>query len=302
MRLARVLAASAATIAVLALGGGPAANAAPQTVPFEFTDGPQEFVVPDGVTTVQVEACGAEGGIGADLPVPAGLGAMVVASFAVQPGETLAVYVGGQGGNGTDTDGAAPGGAGGFNGGGDGGSIEAEENINSGGGGGGASDVRQGGDALENRVLVAGGGGGSGGSDENDDDFPNPGTGGDGGTDGQDGGNERGGTGGNQSAGGDGGTGHYDDGQDGDLGTGGGGGGADSQDSRGGGGAGGGYYGGGGGGSGDLAAGGGGGGGSSLNPGGTVTDGACGGDGYVLITFDAPAGPVAVVAEPTFTG
>ena len=296
MKIARVLTVVAGAAAVLVLGTAPVANAQTQTVRFEHTGEAQSFTVPAGVTEIEMEACGAEGGIGADLPTAAGLGAMVVASRTVQPGETLAVLVGGQGGDGSalDADGVAPGGAGGFNGGGEGGAADGSDDLRSGGGGGGASDVRQAGTDLANRVLVAGGGGGSGAWSDGDDDFPAgpPGTGGAGGTDeGLPGGNDHGGTGGTQSAGGLGGTGDYDDGVDGDLGIGGAGGAGTAINSRGGGGAGGGNYGGGGGGSADLSAGGGGGGGSSLNPGGVVTDGACTGDGYVEITFVVPPGP-----------
>ena len=113
----------------------------------------QNFVVPAGVTSVTVQAHGARGGRGSSLNVTPGNGGSVTATIAVTPGETLALFVGGLGGDGHAN---APG-AGGFNGGGTGPVV-----LNTGGGGGGASDVRQGGSALANRVVVAGGGGGSG--------------------------------------------------------------------------------------------------------------------------------------------
>jgi hypothetical protein len=68
-------------------------------------------------------------------------GGRVSAIIAVQPRETLYVFVGGEGNTY---------GHGGFNGGGDAGSSS-----NPGYGGGGASDVRASGDALRDRILVA---------------------------------------------------------------------------------------------------------------------------------------------------
>lgn len=130
------------------------ASAQPQSQTFEFTGGEQTFVVPDDVTEVTVEAWGAQGGIsqgrgpaGADA---GGLGGLVTAKLTVTPGEMLAIFVGGTGGDDFGVH------AGGFNGGGNGGGGLFFD----GGGGGGASDVRQGGNALAHRVIVAGGGGG----------------------------------------------------------------------------------------------------------------------------------------------
>ncbi|MGB8964955.1 MAG: glycine-rich protein [Candidatus Cybelea sp.] len=84
-----------------------------------------------------------------------GNGGIVTATIAVTPGETLAIFVGGEGTG--DTSNCSPGSDGGFNGGGAGGS---ENYCLNGTGGGGASDVRQGGDELGDRVIVAGRGGG----------------------------------------------------------------------------------------------------------------------------------------------
>ena len=129
------------------------------TQTFSFTGAQQTFVVPAGVTSVTIEAWGAEGGTGYGTvpPIAGGRGGYVVATIAVTPGETLFVYVGGQGQAGAD----AAGGVGSFNGGGDGGSSWG---FYGGGGGGGASDVRPGGNALAARAVVAGGGGGGGGN------------------------------------------------------------------------------------------------------------------------------------------
>jgi hypothetical protein len=112
-----------------------------------YTGGPQSWIVPAGVTKVTVEASGAGGG--GKYP---GEGGSTTASIVVTPGETLSIFVGGQG------DGDAGDGVGGFNG---GGPISVNP-AGTAGGGGGATDVRQGGGLLDNRIVVAGGGGGSG--------------------------------------------------------------------------------------------------------------------------------------------
>jgi len=123
---------------------------------YAFTGGVQTFTVPAGVTSVTVDASGAQGGLGFNCPaaVP-GLGGRVQATIAVTPGDVLNIYVGGQGGAAL----ALIGGTAGYNGGGTGGSWSGGR---SGGGGGGASDIRLNGTALTNRVIVAAGGGGTG--------------------------------------------------------------------------------------------------------------------------------------------
>ena len=123
-----------------------------QVVTFVYTGAPQSFVVPPGVTSVHIAARGAEGWTGTN---PGGLGGSAEGDLAVTPGETLDIFVGGQGTEATVN--LVPAG-GGFNGGGNGQTNGANCCV---GGGGGASDVRQGGAALANRVLVAAGGGGS---------------------------------------------------------------------------------------------------------------------------------------------
>ena len=284
----RLLFLAGAGLGALLLGAGPLpVEAAPVTESFEFTGGPQDFVVPAGVCEVTVDVFGAEGG---DFggPITAGLGGRATATFTVTPAETLQVNVGEEG----QGDGSAA-----FNGGGEGG-IGTENSSNSAGGGGG-SDVRQGGTALTDRVVVAGGGGGrsNGG-----------GTGGDGGgEEGDPGGGAGGGPGGTQTAGGV----ATGNGGDGALGIGGDGG-DDTTISGGGGG--GGYF-GGAGGSADpsTADAGGGGGGSGSGPAGTTFEtGVRSGDGLVEITYDAaagtcpeepaPTGGAPVAAEPGFTG
>lgn len=116
------------------------------TVPFTYTGASADWVVPAAVTTVAVDASGAQGGADADT-TPGGKGARVQCTLGVTPGETLRVFVGGQGNPGVSSYVI-----GGFNGGGD---------SAGGGGGGGATDIRRSPYGPGNRLVVAGGGGGS---------------------------------------------------------------------------------------------------------------------------------------------
>lgn len=135
------------------------------TTTFNFTGSTQLFVVPAGVTSIHIEAFGAQGGqseIGGTFGViQAGRGGYAEGDLAVIPGQTLEIYVGGQGDTNTVAQGLA---AGGWNGGGDGwGGWFGNWTMGNGtsGGGGGASDVRIAPYSLFERVIVAGGGGGS---------------------------------------------------------------------------------------------------------------------------------------------
>ncbi|MER7959986.1 PxKF domain-containing protein [Streptomyces sp. NPDC096030] len=246
----------------------------------------QDFTVPAGVTSIHIEADGAQGGQNG------GLGAHVTADMNVTPGQQLDVYVGGQGGIS----------AGGVNGGGEG---TTPPFVNSdAGGGGGASDIRPDGGSPSGRLLVAGGGGGSSGG------APSRAAGGAAGADGSNGadgtavtGGQGGGAGtasagGQGGAAGTGGPAPVNNGSDGVLAAGGRGGFSTSSGPAGttaGGGGGGGLYGGGGAGGGraaipvgDISGGGGGGGGSSLDPdGGTAPVATRAGDGQVTISWDA---------------
>ena len=127
-------------------------NLMSQVTVFAYTGGLQTYTVPVGVTAIQIECWGAQGGgaTGIDgVPAPGGLGGYAIGELTVTPGQVLNVYVGGAG---------AAYGAGGYNGGGMAG-------TNYGAAGGGASDVRTSPYALANRVIVgAGGGGGAFGS------------------------------------------------------------------------------------------------------------------------------------------
>jgi hypothetical protein len=219
------------------------------------------FTVPAGITSLTVDAYGAQGGGALGGP-----GGRTTFTITVIPGETLTVDVGGQGGLPT----------GGSNGGGAGGLANAGTGPGTGGGGGGWSGVSRGATLL----VVAGGGGGYG--------QPNVNGGAGGGTtgvDGSDGVGGFGGGGGTQAAGGGGGTGGGTAGTTGAAGAGGAGGNAMPFENGSGGGGGGGYYGGGGGGGDTVDGGGGGGGGSSYPAGATHLQGVHSGGGQVILTW-----------------
>ncbi len=124
---------------------------------FQYTGAQQSFTVPSGVTKITVAADGASGAGSTFRHMKGGKGGLVKATIPVTSGETLAIFVGGEGGKSS-----AIGGRGGFNGGGNGG-VTGSESANGGNGGGGGSDVRENGTGLANRIVVAGGGGGAGG-------------------------------------------------------------------------------------------------------------------------------------------
>lgn len=131
------------------------------TVTFPFTSDYYTWTVPAGVTTINFDIQGAQGGRGYNSISTAGLGGRVQGALTTTPGATLYFYVGGQGVNGT------PGAItyGGFNGGGNGG-YDTQYTTNYGGAsGGGASDIRTSasGASYSNRLVVAGGGGGGSG-------------------------------------------------------------------------------------------------------------------------------------------
>ena len=116
------------------------------TVSFTSPGGPYTFTVPAGVTSIRAQAIGGGGANWNNSYYTRG--ADVSATLPVTPGQTLYVYVAGNGGQGS------PGNAG-VNGGGSGGSSYTC------GGGGGASDIRTNSADLSSRILVAGGGGGA---------------------------------------------------------------------------------------------------------------------------------------------
>ena len=98
------------------------------SVTFNYTGSIDSWVVPAGVTSVTIEASGAEGSNNTSSTVAAGLGATMIGDFTVTPGQTLQILVGQQ-----------------YTG-------------STGNGGGGGTFVV---DASNNPLIVAGGGGGS---------------------------------------------------------------------------------------------------------------------------------------------
>jgi hypothetical protein len=135
---------------------------------FSFTGGAVNFTVPAGVSSIWVDAYGAQGGSGTGQA--GGKGAYVRALLSVTPGQVLSVTVGGPGGdafyNPTNAYGTFTS-DGGFNGGGSGAfypQAADDSGLSSlfgGGGGGGSSDVRPFGTDQKRRLVVAGGGGGA---------------------------------------------------------------------------------------------------------------------------------------------
>lgn len=67
---------------------------------YVYTGSPETFVVPPGVTSIQVKSWGSQGGsaVGAYGTYPGGEGGYVYTTVPVTPGETLTVKVGGRGG------------------------------------------------------------------------------------------------------------------------------------------------------------------------------------------------------------
>ncbi len=120
---------------------------------FTYTGSYQTFIVPSGVTSIDVDVDGGKGGYGSYGVSQGGSGGSVQGTISVTPGSTLEIYVGGAGTDG----GAGFGGTGGFNGGGTGAFYPGNYG---GGGGGGASDIRVSPYSLNDRMMVAAGGGG----------------------------------------------------------------------------------------------------------------------------------------------
>lgn len=114
---------------------------------FNYSGSPQTIRIPQNVTSVKIEAYGAQGGNG--YSNPGGNGGYASGNLGVTPGDVLTVYVGGQGQAYSWSTRLSA-----FGGGGRGGPA--------GGDGGGASDVRIGAGTLTDRVIVAAGGGGAG--------------------------------------------------------------------------------------------------------------------------------------------
>ena len=98
----RVLRRAGGVLGVTVLGGllwGPVAQAATNT--FGYTGGEQQFIVPQGVTSLHVLAVGGTGGHGAAGVAGSGgaggFGATAIADLAVNPGQLFYIEVGGNG-------------------------------------------------------------------------------------------------------------------------------------------------------------------------------------------------------------
>jgi uncharacterized protein (TIGR02145 family) len=103
---------------------------------FEYSGNVQQWIVPEGVTEITIEAFGAQGGGGSSNSLVGGLGARMSGTFAVTPGQVLDILVGEQGRTGGAT---------------------SDPHGNENGGGGGSFVVL---DADNTPLLIAGGGGG----------------------------------------------------------------------------------------------------------------------------------------------
>jgi len=134
---------------------------------FSYTGAQQTFTVPSGVSTITIKVWGAQGGSGgyysnSSYCSTGGKGGYATGNLSVTAGNTVYVYVGGQGESFESCNTYMknlPVNEGGWNGGGD-----SYGGTWPGTGGGGASDVRYGGTSISNRKIVAGGGGGGGNS------------------------------------------------------------------------------------------------------------------------------------------
>ncbi|TWD90238.1 glycine rich protein [Neobacillus bataviensis] len=138
-------------------------NAEGTSTDFGYTGGYQQWTAPQ-TGRYQLEVWGAQGGGSDNCGNPyqgaAGRGGSAQGEVYLNAGETLYIYVGGQGG--CSSNGLAQGG---WNG---GGSAYASQPEEPGGGGGGATDIRRINgswddySSLNSRIIVAGGGGGGG--------------------------------------------------------------------------------------------------------------------------------------------
>lgn len=129
----------------------------PDTYEFGYTGGLQKFIVPNRVTSIQVNAIGAKGGTGGTGQV-GGAGANITTTLNVTPGQVLYIVVGGFPGQSNIAKyGFA--GSGGI----------ADNTAQNGGAGGGLSGVfTSDNPANSNALVIAGGGGGGAGVPTND--------------------------------------------------------------------------------------------------------------------------------------
>jgi hypothetical protein len=126
---------------------------------FAYSGDYYSWTVPSGVTSILVDAFGAQGGKSSctfNTVASGGLGGRVQSRLTTTPGEILHIYVGGQGNSASQSSNTT---SPGWNGGGKGGYGNGGGYWGS--GGGGATDVRTSIGVLSTRLLVAGAGGGA---------------------------------------------------------------------------------------------------------------------------------------------
>jgi Glycine rich protein len=138
--------------------------------------GPPQYVVPDGVTSIEIEVCGGRGGYGTGASGGPGWGRPIKAWIPVTPKEVLTFHVGSNASGYHRGAGYVPGGTGGTSG------MDPGAH---GSGGGGSSAVIRNSDGA--RLIHAGGGGGGGG--RGGSEWTKGGNGGNGGLKPADGGN-----------------------------------------------------------------------------------------------------------------
>lgn len=122
----------------------------PTTYSFQYTGAIQQFIAPNRVTSIQVNAIGAKGGTGGGGE-PGGAGANITTTINVTPGQVLYVVVGGYPGQSATTK-YGFGGSGGI----------ADNASGYGGAGGGLSGVFSSNTPSTSSALVVAGGGGGG--------------------------------------------------------------------------------------------------------------------------------------------
>ena len=115
-------------------------NAQTQSQTINYSGTITTFTVPSCVTSMTIEARGAQGGYNTSSGIMSGNGAVMIGTFAVTPGQVLKVLVGEQ------------------------------PSAGSGNGGGGGTFVT---DAADNPLIIAGGGGGSAGTTDSPDKHGN---------------------------------------------------------------------------------------------------------------------------------
>lgn len=124
-----------------------------QTTTFDYTGAVQTYTVPLGVTSIRIEASGGQGGDGQWSE--GGLGATMIGTFTVSPGDVLDVVVGEQGVLQSQSGGG---------GGGSGVIFLGDPMIVAGGGGGGAYDADATGGVTTETAGSSQGAGGTGGN------------------------------------------------------------------------------------------------------------------------------------------